>query len=372
MDRTQHERVPVIVIADDGYVGQDEVALAAGPGFDVAVVEGDVAALTAVAARDTPLVVLPQNLEPTPGAALLARLAAQPPPFVGLLLVDANEIATLRDSELDGVHVIATRPLRDGALRLHLRAAAATRAALRAARDEAGGRRRGGLPESELMHALRHELRGHTQGIIGLSELLRELEGPNLSEEGREWCERITVGGERLVHLVDDLVVYVDLGRRPLEPARLDALGVAGEVIGALRESRGARAADVATEGPGYRVHADRRDLELALRHLIANSLRFSLKPTPRVRVSVAPTEVGGRGGFAVTVSDDGLGLTASAQARVAGLFERSHTHVEGLEVGGGVGLAIVDCVVRRHGGALTIASEPDRGAAFSLFFPDP
>lgn len=371
MDRAQHERVPVVVVADDGYVGQEEVPLAAGPGFDVVVADGELATLRAVAEQDTPLVVLPQNLEPTPGAALLARLSAQPPPFVGVLLVDKEDVATLRDAELNGVHAIATRPLRDGVLRLHLRAAAATRAAMRAARDASRGSR-AGLPDGELMHALRHELRGHTQGIIGLSELLRELEGPNLSEEGRDWCERITLGGERLVHLIDDLVVFVDLERRPVERARLDALAVAADVIAELRERRGPRAADVATEGPAYRVSADRRDLELALHHLLANALRFTLEPTPRVRVAVAPAEVGGRAGFSVTVSDNGLGLTTAAQARVTGVFERAHTHLEGLEVGGGVGLAIVDRVARRHGGALAIRSEPGQGAAFALFLPEP
>ena len=354
--------VPVIVVADPGYVGQEAVAEELGPGFTVAVACGFEEALAAIAERTAPIVLVPDNLEPLRGAELLGRLSAQGLDLVGLLLVDEPDLRRLVAPPLPGVHALIVRPLREGALRLHVRAAVNERERLVALRTRAA---RGDADLDELLTALRHELRGQLQGMVGLATLLGELSGERLEPEGREWLARIVHSGERVTRLTDDLVVHLRLGRRPLEPSRVDVAALTEELVDDLLAADPELALDVAYEGPRLRVGADRRALAHALRHLLGNAVRYAAR---RVRVSVAPTAAGG---FVVTVADDGPGLPPDARERVFGLFERHHADAADRRAGGGVGLATVARVAALHGGRAWMDAPEEGGAAFRLWLPD-
>lgn len=358
--------VPVLVVADPGYVGQEEVADELGDGFTVEVATSYEAALEAVLRLPTPLVLLPDNLEPVRGVDAVGRLAAHGLDFVGLLLVDEPDLPRLRAAaELPGVHALLTRPLRPGALGLHVRAGANARAERLAERARAA---RAGGDLDELLKALRHELRGQLQGMMGLANLLGEFERERLSDEGRGWCRRLEGSGERLCRLVDDLVTYLRLGRRELEPASVDVASVAEEVFERQPIAHDAPAPDLAWEGPRIRIRADRRALADALACLVDNAVRFATGP-PRVRVSVG---VGGGdgGGFTLQVADAGPGVPEAARERIFTLFERHHFDDDGLRAGAGVGLAIVALVAERHGGRAWVEQGPGGGAAFRMWLP--
>lgn len=361
--------VPVLVVADPGYVGQEEVADELGPGFTVEVATSYEAALEAVLRLPAPLVLLPDNLEPVRGADALGRLAEHGLDFVGLLLVDEPDLPRLRAAPaLPGVHALLTRPLRPGALGLHVRAGANARADRLADRAR-GAQAGGGL--NELIKALRHELRGQLQGMMGLANLLGEFERERLSAEGRDWCRRLEGSGERLCRLVDDLVTYLRLGRQELERASVDVAALAEDVFEQRPAERGAPPPDFAYEGPRIRVRADRRALAAALACLVDNAVRFADGP-PRVRVSVSPGDpsVEGSAGFTLQVADAGPGVPEAARQRIFTLFERHHVDADGLRAGAGVGLAIVALVAERHGGRAWVDDGPDGGAVFCLWLP--
>ena len=361
--------VPVLVIVDAGYVGHESVAAELGPAFDVTFAVGFDQAVAALTRLASPIVLVPDNLEPLRGAPLLARLDAQGLDFHGLLLLDEPDLRRLPPAPLPGVHALAQRPLHPGALALHVLAAASARARA-SSRDRSSSRAVADL--DELIKALRHELRAQLQGMVGLGGLLAEFERARLSDEGRDWLRRLVQSGERVSRLVDDLVAHLRLGQRPLEPGPVDVAALVADLADDLQDTH--PAADIAFLGPRLRLHADRRALSQALRHLLDNAARFHPGPEPHVRVAVVPGDPssGRVDGFTLSVTDDGPGLPEAACERVFTLFERHHHDADGTRAGAGVGLATVARVASLHGGRAWVTPASPRGAAFHLWLPDP
>ena len=97
--------------------------------------------------------------------------------------------------------------------------------------------------------------------------------------------------------------------------------------------------------------------------NLLSNAVKYhhpDRPPVVRVQAVRQPQ------GTTLTVQDNGLGLTELQQRQLFGLFQRLHTHVEGT----GVGLYIVKRLVENAGGTITVASEPEVGTTFTVFFP--
>jgi|GEM_PF-2257255 len=355
--------VPVIVVADPGYIGQEAVAEELGAGFEVGVAAGFEATLAAAAALEVPIVLVPDNLEPMRGAELLARLEAQGIEVVGMLLADEPDLRRLSAAPTPGVHGLVVRPLRQGALRLHMRAAARERARVVALRRRAA---RGDGDLDELLGALRHELRGQLQGMVGLAGLLGEMAREGLDPEGREWLDRIVTSGERVTRLVDDLVTHLRFGRRALEPGRVDVAALTEELKDELIAADPDMAKAVTFDGAPLRVLADRRALSVALRHMLDNAVRYAAL---RVRVSVTASA---DGGFVLRVDDDGEGLPEAARERVFELFERHYADAEDRRAGAGVGLATVARVAALHGGRAWAEASPEGGLGVRVWLPDP
>lgn len=364
--------IPLLVVADDGYVGQEGVRHELGPGFDVHVAEGASAALSLAPTLDWPIVLVPDALADTQGHRVLAELAALGHGFVGLLMID-DLAGVPRPGPGTGVHGIVPRPLRPGALAFHVGAAAEVRAGHQRAaeRVQAIGR-----DLDTLRDGLRHELRGHLQTVVGLASLLLEIERPRrpANDELLDWVGRIAAGGDRMTRLVDHLCDWLNLSRRPLEPGVVDLGEVVLEAVAEAKVAHQKRAARITTspEDPttiAARIRADARSVGQAMRHLIDNALRFDPSDAPDVTVSLAapPPPMGG---WVITVADRGPGVPESAHARVFRLFERQ-SHDGTKPAGTGVGLAIVAKVAERHGGRAWIEPPTEgQGLTVHLWLP--
>ncbi|MFT7579435.1 MAG: signal transduction histidine kinase [Myxococcota bacterium] len=360
-------QIPVLVVADEAYVGQDDVAHEIGEGFDVQVVAGIDAALTALQSRPRPLVLLPHNLAPESGESVLARCARTGHPFLGLLMVDTPDLPALSaGSALPGVHAILPRPLTPQTLRLHLLAAGATRHAL----EQATARAEQPSDIRTLIRHLRHEVRGQAQGMVGVAGLLQQFEGERLSAEGINWCGRLQTSGAKLSKLVDDLVAWLRLGADTPEPTWVDVHAMAEDIAYRLNRQRSI-AAHVRCEGPTLKVFADRRALETALGALFDNALTYTDATTPEITVRVTPDVT--HASHRVEVHDNGLGFPDDGLPRLLGLFERHHfeTREPMIAGGNGVGLTLVERAVASHGGEVTIQPNAETGTHISLRFPD-
>jgi len=364
--------VPVLVVVDDGYVGQEAVRQELGPGYKVDIAKSASEALGLVPTLDGPIVIVPENLDGTSGHVLFGEIEALGYDFVGLLMVD-NFVGVPRPVGQSGVSGFIVRPLEPGQLAFHVGAAASVRASRRAIVVRNEGLRR---DLDTLREGLRHELRGQLQTVVGLASLILEIERPQrqTNDELLDWLGRIAAGGDRMTRLVDHLADWLTLTRRDLDLGVVNLADIVMEAIAEARVAFNKKSVRISTmpEDLGLidaRVRGDGRALAQAVRHLIDNALRCDPSDEPTIIISLQspPPPMGG---WVLSVKDQGPGLPETAFKRIFKLFER-HQHDPSKPAGPGVGLAIVAKVAERHNGNAWIERNTDGpGLTVHLFVP--
>src|SRR5262249_33876551 len=204
--------------------------------------------------------------------------------------------------------------------------------------------------------------------------LLREhLE--RLPEAAREYLRLIHSNAERMGCLIDDLLKFSRLSRQPVQCDAVDTGQLVRQCLDELATEFKGRAVEVVLgELPPCR--GDRALLKQVWTNLLSNALKYTRRPRPSepaaqaaaVSLSAARVEVGCRrnqpGGEEVYyVRDNGVGFDMRYAGKLFGVFQRLHRAEE--YEGTGVGLAIVQRVVQRHGGRVWAEAERDKGAAF-------
>jgi len=206
-----------------------------------------------------------------------------------------------------------------------------------------------------------HELKTPLTSIRGYAETL--LQGGLEDEANRaRFVETIRVQAERLESLVEDLLQLADLDRpdAALDLKDWDVSGIVRDLAGSfedLVERRGLRLELAAR--PGIRAKVDRKRIELAVRNLLDNAIKYTDSGTISVRVQKLPQAI------RVSVSDTGRGIEHEHLGRV---FERFYRVDQGRSraLGGtGLGLSIAKNAVQLLGGQVGVESEPGRGSTF-------
>jgi signal transduction histidine kinase len=201
-----------------------------------------------------------------------------------------------------------------------------------------------------------HDLRAPLRIIDGYCAILEEDAGPMLDDVARGHLQRVRAAAQRMGQLVDDLLRLSRVSRGELACDEVDVTGMAEEVNAALAVSEPGRAVDFQVE-PGLRVWADARLLRIVLENLLSNARKFTRGRNPaHVRVFRRPDG-------AVVVEDDGVGFEPAQAGRLFAPFQRLHPP-QPFE-GTGIGLAIVQRVVLRHGGQVGAEGTPGVGARF-------
>jgi heavy metal sensor kinase len=210
-----------------------------------------------------------------------------------------------------------------------------------------------------------HELRTPISVLMANAELL--LRRPRESEEYREGLRRQQKIAERMRHITENLLTLarMDASSDGLEREELSPGDVLSPMCEEFRTLAGEKGIRIDCEiQDGVRVHGDPQHLGQLAQNLISNALKY----TPAGgRVSV---RVGAVNGEAVlSVSDSGPGIPAEHRARI---FDRFYRIQEGKDrrEGAGLGLAIVNWVVRAHGGSISVDSSPEGGAVFKVGLP--
>lgn len=169
----------------------------------------------------------------------------------------------------------------------------------------------------------------------------------------------------RLGRAVEDLetLASAEAASLRLERRPLDLASVAGEVVELYQSQYAAAEVELLVHSKPVTVEGDTVRLAQVIRNLLANALKF----TPaggRVEVTVEP----GRGEARLVVADNGRGIRAEDLPYVFERFWRSES-ARGTS-GSGIGLAVVDELVRAHGGRVEVASEGGEGSVFTVFLP--
>jgi PAS domain S-box-containing protein len=221
-------------------------------------------------------------------------------------------------------------------------------------------------------YSVSHDLRAPLRAVDGFSQAVLEDFGEELSEQGRHYLQNIRGGAQQMGALIDDLLTFSRLSRLPLNKRATKTDEMVRDVMADLRSQQNGRQVDVQI-GDLPPCLGDPALLKQVWLNLLSNALKYT-----RQRES-AVIEVGcrrepasaqsngeaapGKDENIYFVRDNGTGFDMRYADKLFGVFQRLH-RAEEFE-GTGVGLAIVQRIVHRHGGRVWVDAALDRGATF-------
>ncbi|MHB1955455.1 MAG: sensor histidine kinase [Sulfobacillus sp.] len=213
-------------------------------------------------------------------------------------------------------------------------------------------------------YSVSHDLRSPLRAIDGFSKILEEDYGGRIDDEGKRLLKVIRVNSQKMGNLIDDLLTFSKLGRKSMEKTIVDmeelARSASAEVFSGPSDMA---KLEIAPIPPSF---GDRTLLRQVWINLLSNALKFSGKnDTAQVRVE----GFRGDGETVYSVQDNGAGFDMRFYNKLFGVFQRLHAQEE--FSGTGVGLAIVQRVVNRHGGRVWAEGEVGKGATFFFSLPD-
>lgn len=215
-------------------------------------------------------------------------------------------------------------------------------------------------------YSVSHDLRAPLRAIDGFSRIVMEDFGPQLPPEAREYLEDVRNGARLMGRLVDDLLAFSRLGRKPVAKQTVDMCALVGGCRDELRVTFADRRVEIRL-GDLPHCAADPSLLKQVWLNLLSNAIKYSAGRDPAV-IEIGATA--GTGGPTYYVRDNGVGFDMRYAHKLFGVFQRLH-RAEEFE-GTGVGLAVVQRVIHRHGGRVWAEAEPDRGATFFFTLPAP
>ena len=210
-------------------------------------------------------------------------------------------------------------------------------------------------------HVASHDLQEPLHNIIGFGELLQD-QKTGLDATARDYVQRMTRSATRMSQLIQDLISFsrVSTKKDPLRPVDLKE-AVREALKNVELRIQETRAQVTIGDLPG--VQGDPAQLQQLFQNFITNALKF------RKRGGPPEIEIQGRilddRWAEVTIRDHGIGFEQEHLERIFRPFERLHSRSE--YEGSGMGLAICQKIVARHGGKITARGEPGKGAAFTV-----
>jgi signal transduction histidine kinase len=208
-------------------------------------------------------------------------------------------------------------------------------------------------------YSVSHDLRAPLRSMDGFSLALMEDYGESLDDEARDYLRRIRAASQRMGRLIDELLGLSRVTRTELAIRPVDLSAMARDIAAALEQQQPGRAVRWEIDD-GLVVQADKSLMQIAMQNLLENAWKFTSKTEqPVIRVGRTAHD----GQTACFVADNGVGFDMAYADRLFGAFQRLHHESE--FAGTGIGLAIVQRIVRRHEGRIWARSQPGRGATF-------
>jgi signal transduction histidine kinase len=211
-------------------------------------------------------------------------------------------------------------------------------------------------------YSVSHDLRSPLRAIDGFARIFEEDYGGKLDDEGKRVLKVIRDNGRKMGRLIDDLLAFSRLGRKPIAAAAIDMTELARAVFAELSQGDGRARLDL---DPVPAAWGDPALVKQVWVNLFSNALKFTGKrERPMIEVRSRPDGEHN----AYCVKDNGAGFDMQYYDKLFGVFQRLHSPEE--YPGTGVGLAIVQRVVSRHGGRVWAEGEEGKGAAFHFTLP--
>lgn len=208
-------------------------------------------------------------------------------------------------------------------------------------------------------YSVSHDLRAPLRALDGFARILLEDAGHLLDDTDKDNLRRIIAASGRMSFLMDDLLKLSRIGRASMRLAETDLGALAEEISRRLRGQSPERLATIQI-ATGMTVRADAGLMRIALENLIDNAWKYS-RDKAETRIEFGQREEDGKSVFCVR--DNGAGFDMRYASKLFSPFQR--VHAPGEFEGNGIGLAIVQSIVRRHGGRIWAESEPGLGSIF-------
>ncbi len=210
-----------------------------------------------------------------------------------------------------------------------------------------------------------HDLSEPLRAVAGMVSLLSRRYKGRLDDDADEFITFAVEGCERMRAMIEDLLKFSRAGRVELHLQEVEIAEVVEAVIGDLWPQIDDAEATVTT-GDLPAVQADATQLSQVFQNLISNAIKFRQPDVP-ITVRVSASSVGHSWRF--EIADNGIGIDEAYRERIFRMFQRLHP-TETYE-GTGIGLAISERIIERHGGAMGVEETPGGGSTFWFTVPE-
>ncbi|MBI3452257.1 MAG: hypothetical protein HY057_05375 [Rhodospirillales bacterium] len=225
--------------------------------------------------------------------------------------------------------------------------------------------------KSRFLANMSHELRTPLNAILGFSEVIKDqMFGPSATAQYTDYAHEIHRSGRHLLDVLSDILDMsrIEEGRYELSDEAVDVAAIIAGCLpmisGRAQESRIELRNEIPTRLP--LLSADQRAVKQVMLNLLSNAVKFTPKGG-RVRIVAA---IEATGDMAVSVIDNGVGITRAAQSAIFEPFQQGDPTVSRKYGGAGLGLSISKRFMQLHGGTLTLVSEVGVGTTVTARFP--
>ncbi|MEB0135026.1 CHASE3 domain-containing protein [Actimicrobium sp. CCC2.4] len=213
-------------------------------------------------------------------------------------------------------------------------------------------------------YSVSHDLRIPLRAVSGYARMFEEDYGDRVDSEGLRLLAVIRDNSKRMGDLIDDLLAFSRFGRQAMQQERIDMRAVVDTAIRLVR--RDGEEVPVQIEiGNLPRAVGDPALLQQVWVNLLSNAVKYSaMRDQPVIRISGIDTLTG----TVYSIADNGVGFDMQYYGKLFGVFQRLHSADQ--FPGTGVGLAIAQRIVTRHGGRIWAEAVVDQGATFYFALP--
>ncbi|MEL6921393.1 MAG: HAMP domain-containing sensor histidine kinase, partial [Pseudomonadota bacterium] len=227
------------------------------------------------------------------------------------------------------------------------------------------------LAKSRFLASMSHELRTPLNAILGFSEAMHaEVFGPLPNAQYKSYAGDIHQSGKHLLNLINEILDLsrVEAGKYELREEPLHLSAVVEDCIALVRMKADAKSLTITAmvQSGLPKLVADEKSLRQIALNIIANALKFT-PPGGEIKVKVGLTASGGQ---YISVSDNGPGIPDEEIPIVLAAFGQGSIAIKNAEQGTGLGLPIVQALLKMHGGMFELKSKLREGTTATAFFP--
>jgi len=210
-------------------------------------------------------------------------------------------------------------------------------------------------------YTVSHDLRAPLRGIVGFTAILEEKYSSQLDDEAKRLTGIIKKNTLKMGALIDDLLAFSKIGRNELVKHNIPTNEIVREVIESLHPGEKTKW----TIAPLPDVTGDTNAIRQVWANLISNAMKYSARQEqPIIEIGSFPHE----GQTAFFVKDNGVGFDEQYKDKLFKVFQRLHSMAE--FEGTGIGLAIVEKIISKHGGHVWVEAKEGEGACFYFSLP--